>query len=79
MDHQVSITLAAAGDSSPSHYISGLPRKLEDLVACQRLNAPFGRINHQSFGRRLPPLPVKRKRGHPESGEYFGNCILSDR
>lgn len=71
MDHIVSITLAAKGRDTPSHYISGLPRKLEDLVSCQWLNAPFGRINHHSFGRRLPPLPVKRKRGDLESGEFF--------
>lgn len=68
LDSNVLITL---GGSASSHYISGLPKSLNDLMACQRLDAPFGRVNHQSFGRSLPALPIKRKRGKPESGIFF--------
>lgn len=68
MDYQVSITV---GGMQTSHYISGLPKTLKQLISCQKLDAPFGRVNHQCFGRRLPALPLKRGRGRPKSGEFF--------
>lgn len=68
LEYNVLVTL---GGMTTSHYISGLPKSVKDLILCQRLDAPFGRVNHQSFGRSLPPLPLKRKRGKPESGEFF--------
>lgn len=68
LDYQVSITMRG---TPTSHYISGLPKTLKDLVACQKLEAPFGSVNHQCLGRRLPPLPLKRGRGRLASGEFF--------
>lgn len=68
MDYDVSISI---GGSINSHYISGMPKRLNDLVSCQRLQAPFGRINHQFLGNRLPPLPLNRKRTRVQSGEFF--------
>lgn len=38
MEHRVSITF---GGIAASHYISGLPKSLSELVTCQRLAAPL--------------------------------------
>ncbi|KAH7065101.1 acyl transferase/acyl hydrolase/lysophospholipase [Macrophomina phaseolina] len=68
IDQQVSITI---GGIAHPRYISGLPKSLRELIKQQKLDAPFGRVNHHTFGKRVPSVPLKRKRSSLESGEYF--------
>lgn len=68
LSQPVSITI---GGVAPPRYISGLPKSLTELIEQQKLDTPFGRINHHSFGKRLPGLPLKRKRSSSECGGFF--------
>lgn len=68
MSDIVGITLR--GFTSEPRSISGLPQSLENIITRQRLNAPFGSIDHRSPEKALPSLPVKRKLAQTESGFF---------
>ncbi|EKG12726.1 hypothetical protein MPH_10139 [Macrophomina phaseolina MS6] len=72
MDYQVSITV---GGTQTFRYISGLPKTLKQLVACQKLDAPFGRVNHQSVGRQRVRRPGCRF-GDDSSTDYVIRPVM---
>ncbi len=56
------VYISIRGITFRPRMISGLPKSLDDLIAAQKLDAPFGRADHVQREKPLPELPRKRKR-----------------
>ncbi len=58
------IAMSIRGITSVPRELSGLPTTLEKLICHQRLESPFGTIEHTGFGveKPLPAIPCKRVR-----------------
>jgi hypothetical protein len=66
------VRITLGGITSAHVRISGLPRTARDLLELQQFDTPFGRADHSIFEKRLPELPVKRKRRRTADRSYRG-------
>ncbi|KAF2103254.1 FabD/lysophospholipase-like protein [Rhizodiscina lignyota] len=55
------VAISIGGITSRSCSISGMPRAIDDLIRCQKLDAPFGTVEHDTMEKPLPSIPTKRK------------------
>jgi hypothetical protein len=69
------IAFSIRGITSTSKLISGFPTSLRKLVADQRLESPFGTIDHWVNEKPLPALPMKRN----SSSQYQQNRQIPKR
>ena len=54
------IAFSVKGITSTLKLLSGFPTSLGKLIEDQRLDSPFGTIDHVVYGKPLPPIPAKR-------------------